>query len=232
MREAQIIRFYSLLNEITDRFPLRPLGDLLNLGSNIPTKGVYFFFERGENSQFSDLGRVVRIGTHGVQAGSKATIKQRLSNHKGPENGLGRHRASVYRELIGYAMINQHNLVFNDWGDRRQKSNRQVIEFERELEKQVSNYIRSLSFTILEINGESSKDNDRAFVEKNSIALLSNYNRNIIDPASENWLGGYTKREKIIQSGLWNSNYVERLHIDDGFFETMSVHINNMKNWH
>ena len=49
----------------------------------------------------------------------------------------------------------------------------------------------------------------RGYIERNSIALLSNYGRNPLDPPSSSWLGLYCDRERIRQSGLWNSNHVD-----------------------
>jgi len=49
----------------------------------------------------------------------------------------------------------------------------------------------------------------RGYIERNAIALLSNYERAPLDPPSEGWLGQYCNREKIQKSGLWNSNHVD-----------------------
>ena len=106
-----------------------------------------------------------------------------------------------------------------------------MLESEKVLEKNVSLYLRDLSFTILEIEGEASKDNDRAYIERNSIALLSNYNRLAIDPSSANWLGRCTKKDKIIKSGLWNSNYVDISNVDAEYFNKMRHYIDKMNNW-
>lgn len=229
MRTNEINTFYNLLQEIENKFPRRPLGELFELKKNIPNQGVYFFFDQNENRENSNDLRVVRVGTHAAQANSKATIKQRLSQHKGPENLFGRHRASVFRELVGYALIYKDNLQQNKWGIRKDKS---MLNSEKDLEKNVSLYLRDLSFTILEIEGEASKDNDRAYIERNSIALLSNYNRLlIIDPSSANWLGRLTQKDKIINSGLWNSNYVDISNVETEYFNKMRNYIDKMNNW-
>jgi len=228
MRTTDINTFYNLLQEVEKKFPRRPLGELLTLKKNIPNQGVYFFFDKNETREKSNDLRVVRVGTHAAQAKSKATIKERLSQHKGPENLFGRHRASVFRELVGYALINKDNHPQNKWGIREDKS---MLKSEKVLEKNVSLYLRDLSFTILEIEGEASKYNDRAYMERNSIALLSNYNRLAIDPSSANWLGRFTKKDKIIKSGLWNSNYVDITNVDDEYFDKMQHYIIKMKTW-
>jgi hypothetical protein len=74
MRLNEIDIFYKLLAEIEKKFPKRPLGDLLKLKNKIPDQGVYFFFEKSETRENSNIERVVRVGTHAAQANSKATI--------------------------------------------------------------------------------------------------------------------------------------------------------------
>jgi hypothetical protein len=88
-----------------------------------------------------------------------------------------------------------------------------------------------LTFTVLEVLGPSSKDNDRAFIEENSIALLSNYDRPAIDKCSKDWLGQYSKDAKIIGSGLWNSDCVDRKDIDINYFNTFEKHLTKMNNY-
>jgi len=231
MRKIEINTFYTLLTQIETKFPRRPLGDLLELKHKIPQQGVYFFFDQNETRENSSELRVVRVGTHAAQSNSKATIKQRLEQHKGPENLIGRHRASVFRQLVGFGLINMGNFQQERWGVREEKYNKSVLTIEKELEKEVSIYLRDLFFTILEIEGESSKDNDRAYIERNSIALLSNYNRSAIDPSSENWLGRFTAKDKIINSGLWNSNYVDITNVEAKYFNKMQHYIDKMNNW-
>jgi hypothetical protein len=53
---------------------------------------------------------------------------------------------------------------------------------------------------------------DRAYLELNSIALLSNFERPRIDPPSPYWLGLQSSKHTIQESGLWNTNHVEKSH--------------------
>jgi hypothetical protein len=46
-------------------------------------------------------------------------------------------------------------------------------------------------------------------IERNAIALLSNYNKPAIDPPSTEWLGQYCDRERVRLSGLWNNRHVD-----------------------
>lgn len=93
-------RFYQFLDELESRTGLR---DLLSASSRDgwPQRGLYFFFETGEVRTDSGSGRrVVRVGTHAVSRGSKSTLWNRLSQHRGSmKSGGGNHRGSVSRDV-------------------------------------------------------------------------------------------------------------------------------------
>lgn len=59
----------------------------------------------------------------------------------------------------------------------------------------------------LEVDDEPSPDSDRAYLERNLIALLSGPS-GPLDLPSTNWLGRWSSREAIAFSGLWNVNHV------------------------
>jgi hypothetical protein len=58
---------------------------------------------------------------------------------------------------------------------------------------------------------------DRAYLERNCIALLSNFAKEPIDKPSERWLGLHSRQETIRKSGLWNTN-----HVGDGYTQVFS----------
>jgi hypothetical protein len=199
--------------------------------SKLPGKGVYFFFEPNEIRQNNNFDRVVRIGTHAAVANSNATLYNRLYKHKGAKDLTGNHRGSVFRKLIGFSLIQKGSLKYPDWGDKSKKGDKLVKLNEKPLEKIVSNYLHTMTFTVLEVPGPSSKYNDRAFIEENTIALLSNFGRPIIDKCSKDWLGGYSIDSKVKGSGLWNNKCVERKEIDRSYFEIFEKHLTKMNNW-
>lgn len=84
-----------------------------------PKRGVYFFFEEGEERSDTGNGpRVVRVGTHAVTSSSKTTLWNRLSQHRGSAQGMGgNHRGSIFRLLVGNAIRNRDNLSgLDSWG--------------------------------------------------------------------------------------------------------------------
>jgi hypothetical protein len=59
----------------------------------------------------------------------------------------------------------------------------------------------------------------RGYIERNAIALLSNYNKAPLDPPSPGWLGCHYNRPgvrdaglRVRTSGLWNSNHVDEIY--------------------
>jgi len=50
---------------------------------------------------------------------------------------------------------------------------------------------------------------DRGYIERNSIALLSNFAKCLVDSPSTGWLGLKSSRERVRGSGLWNNNHVD-----------------------
>src|SRR6202000_3400907 len=104
--------------------------------------------EPGEQRTHSGDGlRVVRIGTHGVSAGSKTTLWNRLSQHRGVGGGAGgNHRGSVFRLLIGAAIgARDEKLAVATWG-KGQSAPKDVREAEEDLEREVSRHVGSMPF--------------------------------------------------------------------------------------
>ena len=66
-----------------------------------------------------------------------------------------------------------------------------------------------MPFLWLSIGDEAGPGSLRGYIERNSIALLSNYQEPAIDAPSQTWLGRRCSRERVRQSGLWNQNHVD-----------------------
>jgi hypothetical protein len=227
-RIKHINRFYSLINELESFEKKRILKN--STGKlHWPKQGIYYFFERNENRENGNP-KVVRIGTHAVSKGSKTKYWERLRQHKGTKKGTGNHRGSVFRKLIGKSLISKYNLSveFSEWGNNKvYKENKQKEEI---LELQVSEIIGEMEFLSLSVPGESNKNNMRAYIETNSIALLSNRKKEgKIDLPSENWLGNYSGHNHILESGLWNSDDTEK-NYDSNFLDKLEELIKIQKN--
>nr|WP_202593946.1 hypothetical protein [Halorubrum halophilum] len=73
----------------------------------------------------------------------------------------------------------------------------------------MSDYLRELPFLWVDVDDEPGPESDRAYIERNAIALVSNYGKSSIDPRSSGWLGNDSPSQKIRESGLWNVTHVD-----------------------
>ncbi len=203
---AELDRFYDLMNRLALAGHQRLLADCRGR-PRWPDRGVYFFFEPGEHrAGQGDRPRVVRVGTHAVSTGSRSTLWGRLRAHRGGRGGSGNHRGSIFRLHVGHALLVRDGATLPTWGHGA-NAPRSVRDSEVDHEKRVSAYIGSMSVTWLEVPDEPGPRSARAFIERHTIALLSNQ-LSPHDPPGPDWLGRHSPRVEIASSGLWNLNHV------------------------
>ncbi|MCY4356212.1 MAG: hypothetical protein OXD01_01675 [Gammaproteobacteria bacterium] len=230
-RLDDLMKFYAILGNLQQRLGCKRIMQDCSSQQNWPQRGVYFFFEPGENRTRAGTGlRVVRVGTHALKEGSKATLWKRLSQHRGVQRtGGGNHRGSIFRLLVGQALISRDKLDKPTWGiggDMRKAAEKlnlkreAVKEMEHPLEQTVSKMIGAMEILWLPVLDAPGPESLRGYIERNAIALLSNYQNKAIDPPSRDWLGQSSNREKVQQSGLWNSNHVDEKY-DPDFLEEL-----------
>ena len=230
-RLKNIRRFYTILNELEQE-----VGGKRTLGQcdgkkkwNWPVRGIYFFYEPGEERSTSGLGsRVVRVGTHALIYGGKRKLWDRLRAHKGVVGGEypggGDHRSSVFRLHVGTALIAKEGFSVpakENWGIGNSASDT-IKRAEYPIEQAVSQHIRKKPFLWLEVDDPPGPESQRKYIERNAIALLSNYRLPDlpIDPPSDNWLGKDAQNEDVQRSGLWNVQYVRECY-DSSFLDVM-----------
>lgn len=213
-------RFYVLLDRLQEA-----TGGVRRLSEchgrlDWPDRGVYFFFEDGEKRSASgNGGRVVRVGTHALKHGSRTRLWSRLSQHRGTaQSHGGNHRGSIFRLLIGTALMERDQLSCGTWG-AGSSAPAEIRKSERELESHVSRVIGQMSLTWLDIDDDPSPSSLRGYIERNSIALLSNFNAEAADSPSPDWLGRHCNRLRVKQAGLWNQNHVDEQY-DPAFLDT------------
>lgn len=220
-RLGDLKKFYELLNRLEDAVGGPRRLSHCSGRMDWPPRGVYFFREPGE--QRSDTGsgpRIVRVGTHALKAGSGTKLWGRLSQHRGQaKSGGGNHRGSIFRLLVGAALIERDGKSHPTWGQGN-SAPRDLRVHEEPLEKAVSNVIGAMPFVWLEIDDEPGPESLRGYIERNSIALLSNLNKAPLDAPSETWLGLSCPRPRVRESGLWNQNHVEEDY-DPGFLDRL-----------
>jgi len=216
-RQEALDAFYSTLEDLTIRLNgCRYLKDCTGK-SGWPQRGIYFFFEDGEFRADGATPRVVRVGTHAVSLKSKTTLWDRLRTHRGHSDGRGNHRGSIFRKRVGESILRTGSFPqhLNDTWGRGSSALKSVREAEKVLELEVSRYIGRMPLLWIDVDDAPSKDSFRAYLERNSIALLSNFRKSVIDPPSRNWLGSKATEETIRESGLWNTNHVDGVYEPD-----------------
>lgn len=228
-RARHLSKFYSILDVLEAK--LDGARELRGCSGRLawPKRGVYLFRERGELRSADGRGpRIVRVGTHALKAGSRTSLWNRLSQHKGHQSsGGGNHRGSIFRLLVGSALNRMHGCACPTWGSGHSAPS-EVRDRELELERAVSTVIGCMPFLWLGIEDEVGPDSRRAFIERNAIALLSNYNKPALDAPSASWLGNRSDRERVRKSGLWNCNHVDHAY-DPSFLDQLDRLVANVR---
>lgn len=184
----------------------------------IPENGIYILFEKGEKAHGVD--RIVRIGTH---TGNNK-LKSRLKEHFVKENK----NRSVFRTHIGTCFLNKkidgywkiwdRNMTKKE--DREKYNDRINMEKEKNMEERVTKYIQdNFSFVVFQVDDE----NKRCEIESKIISTVSLCNE---CRPSENWLGLFSTKDKIRQSGLWNIQHLYKRQIqlqEDDFKELQTL---------
>ena len=179
----------------------------------IPLNGIYLIFEKGE--VFEGFYRIVRVGTH---TGDKQ-LRSRLNQHFVKENK----NRSIFRKNIGRCLLNKDQSPYLSlWElDITSKTEKEKnlklldLEFEKKTEKRISEYIQSnLSFCVFKVDTKE----QRLFWESKIVSTLAKSNE--LKP-SKNWLGNYSTKDKIRQSGLWQVNELYNEALTEQEFETL-----------
>ncbi len=225
MRIQHLKQWYELLEKLSARQMSECHGKM-----NWPQRGVYFFQEHGEDRTDTGAGpRIVRVGTHALKANSKTTLWKRLSQHKGVvKSGGGNHRGSIFRLLAGTALLARDDESCATWGTGNSTPKditAAELSAELAIEKRVSDAIGRMRVLCLPINDDAGPDSLRGVIERNSIALLSNYEKSSIDAPSQGWLGHHCERETVRRCGLWNQHHVNETY-DPSFLTTFEKLVN------
>jgi hypothetical protein len=170
--------------------------------AEVPSDGIYFFFERGETVQHRGrvFDRVVRVGTHRVDG----RLPVRLRSHYS-----GNRRGSVFRRHLGAALLAKSGQIDAELDVWYRSRSARFPTVESEVTVALS---ERFSFCCVAVNDVI----DRLSFERGLIALLSRFQ---LASPSEFWLGRAATRLEIRESGLWNTQHVAATPIGKSEFD-------------
>lgn len=191
-----------------------------------PDRGIYLITE-----PVGPEGRkmVTRVGTHAVSAGSRTTLWNRVSTHRGTGHGGGSHRSSIFRAHVGRALSRRDPSVRApaSWGVG-QTAEASIRAAEAEMEGRVSATIGAMDLLWLDVPDAAGPRSDRAYLERNIIGLLSRANllgsRQAPTPT---WLGADSSDWRIAASGLWNLDHLFH-RPDPRFLDVLETYVHAM----
>lgn len=176
-------------------------------GERIPRNGIYFLHEIGESGHGVD--RIVRVGTHT----GNDQLRSRLHQHFVMENK----DRSIFRKNIGRSLLNKDKDPFlAQWEidlTTRAAKDRYDSQIEHEkqraIEKLVTEYIQKcFSFVVIAVPDKTT----RLTLESGLLSTISFCKE---CAPSKSWLGNFSPKEKIRQSGLWNVNELYKTPLDE-----------------
>ncbi len=175
----------------------------------IPLNGIYILFQKEETGHNGD--RIVRVGTHTGNNQLRSRLKQHFINENKDR--------SIFRKNIGRCLLNKrkdHYLKIWDL-DLTSKTNKNKYqdiinkEYQNKIEKEVTKYLQdNFYFCVIKVDDKK----ERLSLESKIISTIS---KCLECKPSSNWLGLFSPKEKIINSGLWlvNELYKEPLNKND-----------------
>lgn len=173
----------------------------------IPKNGIYFLYEFGESGHGVD--RIVRVGTHT----GNDQLRSRLHQHFVIENK----DRSIFRKNIGRALLHRDNDPFlAQWEidlTTRAARDRHGAHIDhakqRAVEQLVTEYIQKcFSFAVIAVPDKAT----RLTLESGLLSTISLCKECV---PSKGWLGNFSPKEKIRQSGLWNVNELYKTPLDE-----------------
>lgn len=163
--------------------------------ADLPKNGIYILFESGEHAHGTD--RIVRIGTHRGQDQLPARIKEHFLNENKDR--------SIFRKNIGRALLHrEQSPLAGQWeidltsrAARDQHGEAVDHSAQNEIEQQVSAWMRAnLSFCVLEVPEKIARMRLEA-------GLIATVNHCAQCAPSSTWLGRFSPKPRIADSGLW-----------------------------
>lgn len=193
----------------------------------LPSNGIYFFYEEGENSDHGNgilKPRIVRIGTH-----KENNFRTRISEHFLLNESRMKFTLinpkpsdrSIFRKNIGRALLNKQNdsdylrvwdIDYTSHIKTTKNSQLRDINKEKKIESQITNLLRkTFYFRLIPLVGQEKRMGITG-MESRLIGTIASCK---LCNQSKNWLGKYSPIRKIKGGKLWLSQHLDSVGITD-----------------
>lgn len=178
----------------------------------LPKNGIYFCYEQGEVwGHDGNKPRIVRIGTH-----RDGNFRNRIAEHylfDETKMNFGKDRPkpsdrSIFRKNIGRALVNQRKdnylpvweIGFIKREKRKKFGHLRDIKKEKEIESEITRMLKkSFSFRFVELDSQTERIG-KGGLESSLIGTIAHCK---LCKPSNSWLGNFSPKKKIRESGLW-----------------------------
>lgn len=206
----------------------------------LPENGIYFFYEKDEIwGHGKNKLRIVRIGTHKKQGNFRNRIKEHYllgeSKTNFDKNKPKPSDRSIFRKNIGRALINKQKkykeylpiweIDFTKSKNRKSFGNKRNIDEEKRIESAITKtLIDRFYFRFIKIDTQyKRKKLERLLI--GTVASCDSCNK------SDRWLGNYSPKMQIKNSGLWLVQHLKANGIDENHKKTILEAIKSTKKW-
>ncbi len=182
---------------------------------DISLNGIYVLFQKGEVGHGTN--RIVRIGTHTGNNQLRSRLKQHFLNENKDR--------SIFRKNIGRCLLNKKKDKYLEiWElDLTERINKDKYsslidkEYQAKIEKGITKFLQdNFYFIFIKVDDK----NLRLMLESKIISTVSKCDE---CKASKDWLGLYSPKDKIRESGLWLVNELYKEELNDKDFELLKL---------
>lgn len=206
----------------------------------LPKNGIYFFYENGEVwGHGGHKSRIVRIGTH-KDGNFRSRIKEHfLFNESKMDFDATKpapRERSIFRKHIGRTLLNNTKddylkiweIDFTARREREEYGHLRNIQKEKEVESEITRILReNFSFRFIVMDGQMK----RMGAEGLESSLIGTVAQCKLCRPSSNWLGSYSPKKQIKDSGLWLIQHLKANEINESDKRTILNAITQTKEW-
>lgn len=206
----------------------------------LPRRGVYFFYEKGEIwGHGGARPRIVRIGTHGDDYFQRRIGEHFLLNESKMDFDQNRAKpsdSSIFRKNIGRALLNREGGDYLDvWEksfipkkNRDRFGNQRDVKKEKKLEALISDVLRTqFSFRFIIVEDQATRMGCKGLEG----ALIGTVAQCGLCEPSARWLGRYSPKRQIRESGLWLVNCLGEPGLDESDKKIFAQALEATKEW-